>query len=458
MVNNNLKSVHITNYYHKNSGGISNSYNRLLDAANRHKRFVRLIVPGERSEVEIVGEYGKIYYVEAEPFPFFDQRYRVMQAWKTYLKSGMPIRNILTEEKPDIIEIAEKYSLSLLAGIIRMGYFSKLNRPLLVHFTCERMDDNMRSFVSGAAPFMWFARRVMGNYNLPMFDFHVGNSNYTAQELFDSVSLEEDPHRSRAFFNFCWRFFRAPRVPIDERIFVNPRGVNSTLYTDARKTAAARQQIISEAGFPSDATVLLYAGRISPEKNIELLPQIMRLLAFDETRDFRLLIAGDGPQKDWLRKELERQAQGKFKFFGHVTDKETLADLYANADVFVHPNPREPFGIAPLEAMASATPVVAPNAGGILTYATAENMWLVQPDAADFANAIQSVFANSAQTEMRVANALKTARAYTWEASTDRLFGLYDQMHEDFSRRRELYDYKIEPKEINFFNELLAEN
>ena len=60
---------------------------------------------------------------------------------------------------------------------------------------------------------------------------------------------------------------------------------------------------------------------------------------------------------------------------GHL-DKELLADYYANADVFVHPNPKEPFGIAPLEAMASGVPVVAPNSGGILSYATDENIWM----------------------------------------------------------------------------------
>ena len=49
-------------------------------------------------------------------------------------------------------------------------------------------------------------------------------------------------------------------------------------------------------------------------------------------------------------------------------DRETLATFYASADVFVHPNPREPFGIGPLEAMSSGVPVVMPAAGGVLEY------------------------------------------------------------------------------------------
>jgi hypothetical protein len=61
-----MKSVHITNYYHKDSGGISTAYNKLLEAGNSHGRHVRLIVPGETNSVENVGEFGKIYFVKAD--------------------------------------------------------------------------------------------------------------------------------------------------------------------------------------------------------------------------------------------------------------------------------------------------------------------------------------------------------------------------------------------------------
>ena len=132
------------------------------------------------------------------------------------------------------------------------------------------------------------------------------------------------------------------------------------------------------ADIPQDSIVLLYAGRISPEKNIGLLVEMMRILSKDSQHDYRLLVAGAGPQSEWLREQGDKQAPGKIRLLGHL-DKETLANYYANADVFVHPNPKEPFGIAPLEAMASGVATVAPNAGGILSYATSTNAWLVEP-------------------------------------------------------------------------------
>lgn len=457
-----LKSVHITNYYHKTSGGISTAYNRLLEAANRRRRFVRLIVPGEYSEVEEIGGYGRIYYVKASKSPLFDKRYSVMLPWKTYIFDNAPIKKILREEVPDIIEIGEKYSLSLMAGLIRRGILPSVGRPLLVHFTCERSDDNIRAFVSDGRVARWLSRRLMGNYVFPMFDFHIANSDYTAQELFDSISPAQNPNRSDRFFNFCWRSFRAPKVPVRERVFVNLCGADIDLFSPDRGNETKRREIMTDAGFPENASVLLYAGRISPEKNIKLLPQVLdSLLKFcnDEARqrEFCLLVAGDGPQADWLRQRLEEVAPGKCKMLGHVSDREKLANIYANSDIFLHPNPREPFGIAPLEAMASGLPVIAPNSGGILSYATSENAWLENPEADDYFAAIRDVLNDDRKRVVKTQNALHTARQFSWQHSTDRLFGLFDRMHEDFSKRRELYAYKAAPKKLNFISQFFGD-
>jgi Glycosyltransferase len=164
----------------------------------------------------------------------------------------------------------------------------------------------------------------------------------------------------------------------------------------------------------------------------------MRKLASDQDKDFRLLIAGDGPQADWLREEGAKLGEGKIVMLGHL-DKETLSDYYANADVFIHPNPKEPFGIAPLEAMASGVPTVAPRAGGILSYATDDNVWLVEPNATEFAAAIRHAAGSSETKTARVRNAVLTARANTREASTDRLFATYDEIYEDFQSRKERF-------------------
>lgn len=449
-----LKSVHLTNYYHKHSGGISTSFNNLLDAAERHQRYVRLIVPGEKEDVEDVNPFAKIYYVPAKYSPLFDKRYRIMMAWQYMLKNTV-IRNILLAEKPDMIEVTDKYTLSMIGGMIRTNNFKKIGRPVLVHFSCERMDDNVGSFLTNGRMGKWLARRVISNYTLPSFDYHIANSTYTAAEFYDSLSPEKNPRRSERLLNWYWRAFKAPRVPVDERIFVCPRGVDSVHFSPDRTSDSVRREILERSGIPEDAVILLYAGRISPEKNIGLLVDTMKILSIDAKQDYRLLVAGAGPQSDWLKRQSDKYAAGKIVQLGHL-DKETLANYYANADIFIHPNPKEPFGIAPLEAMASGVPTVAPNAGGILSYATNENAWLVEPTGERFANAVREVVENGPLRESKIAKALETARANTREASTDRIFATYDTLYADFQARRELFTDLEKAKEFDFVSEVLS--
>ena len=446
-----LKSVHITNYYHKDSGGISTAYNKLLEAANRRKRYVRLIVPGEESSVEEVGEFGRIYYVKASFSPIFDKRYRLMLPWRTYIFDNSPIKAILRDEKPEIIEIGEKYTLSLMAGLMRKNIMNVgTKRPMLVQFSCERMDDNVSSFISAGRISNWFTRRYTANYNLPMFDFHLANSEYTGKEFFDSTCALENPNRSDVMFNWCWRYLRAAQVKLQDRVFINQCGVDNKTFDDGRKNDVRRRELAAEFGFPASSRLLLYAGRISPEKNPDLLIKTIARLSNIEEHDYRLLVAGSGPGAEYFTKQSEILAPGRVHMLGQITDKEKLADLFANCDVFVHPNPHEPFGITPLEAMASGLPVVAPNSGGLLSYANSTNAWLTEPRSANFAAAIESIFATDAARQAKISMGINTADRYDWDTSTDALFALYDRMYREFIASPELFDYTASPTSTNF--------
>jgi glycosyltransferase involved in cell wall biosynthesis len=123
-----------------------------------------------------------------------------------------------------------------------------------------------------------------------------------------------------------------------------------------------------------DPVDLLYAGRLSPEKNVRILPGVVAALA-DYPRQIHLVIAGGGPYRPRLESEAAAVAPGRVYVLGHL-DREPLWRLLHACDIFIHPNPREPFGLGPLEAMAANIPVVAPDSGGLRTYASEENAWL----------------------------------------------------------------------------------
>ena len=133
-----------------------------------------------------------------------------------------------------------------------------------------------------------------------------------------------------------------------ERLHVVGRGVDTALFSPARRCAALRRQW--DAG-DNDA-VALYVGRLAAEKNLDTV-----LAAFEALRDThgwrRLVLVGDGP----LRAELEQRVPLAV-FAGHRSG-EDLAAHYASADLFLFPSLTETYGNVTTEAMASGLPVVA---------------------------------------------------------------------------------------------------
>src|SRR5580700_3546210 len=100
-----IKTLHLTNAFHSRSGGISTFYQAMLHAANQQQREMRLIVPGAENRVEEVGAHGRIYFVRAPKAPFYGS-YRCIYLTQ-YLRPDHPIRKILREERPDVIEICD---------------------------------------------------------------------------------------------------------------------------------------------------------------------------------------------------------------------------------------------------------------------------------------------------------------------------------------------------------------
>ena len=111
---------------------------------------------------------------------------RVIMPWQ-YMATGSLVRKILLEERPDIIEVTDKYTLSMIGPMIRTNKFRRLGRPMLVHFSCERMDDNVETFIPGGRFGKSFSRFLIRNYHLPAFDFHLANWTTRPESSYESV-------------------------------------------------------------------------------------------------------------------------------------------------------------------------------------------------------------------------------------------------------------------------------
>ena len=109
------------------------------------------------------------------------------------------------------------------------------------------------------------------------------------------------------------------------------------------------------AGNP-DSPLLLYVGRLSPEKNLEALKPMLQALP-----GARLALVGDGPH----HKALQHHFTGMPVVMAGFLRGNELAEAFASADVFVMPSRTETLGLVVLEAMSSGLPVVGARAGGI---------------------------------------------------------------------------------------------
>ena len=145
-----MKTLHFTNSWHATSGGIATFYRALMEAANLRGHAMVLVVPGVEDATEEVGAHGRIHYVAA-PLAPMNSGYRMMFPGK-YITRGSRLRQILSDESPDIMEVCDKYTLNYFAGMLRTGMLGDVScRPLTVALTCERMDDNVRAYLGWSA-------------------------------------------------------------------------------------------------------------------------------------------------------------------------------------------------------------------------------------------------------------------------------------------------------------------
>lgn len=401
-----MKTLHLTNSWHETSGGIATFYRALMKEADRRKQQIRLVVPGEADRVEEFGNFAKVYHVQARK-SLFNRQYRSIYPGQ-FLSAGSKLQVILRAERPDLVEICDKYTLNYLGPLLRRQLSAGLDfRPVVVGLSCERMDDNFRTYIGNLPLARLFCSTYMRWIYFPFFDHHITNSEYTAGEL---RSVSEGHLVARG----TW---------------VRHMGVDLAQLSPQRRSTEARRRLLQRTGGGEETVLLLYVGRLVPEKNLGLLFGLMARLTENGKCDFRLVIAGDGIEREKWQDQMALDVPGKVQFLGHVSDREILADLYANSDVFIHPNPREPFGIAPLEAMASGTPLLAPDSGGVTSYANERNAWLAAPKVESFAATLERMLDNDDERQSRMKAALETAHQFDWSTVAPSFLDLYSELH-----------------------------
>jgi len=174
---------------------------------------------------------------------------------------------------------------------------------------------------------------------------------------------------------------------------------------------------------------VLYAGNVKPHKNLERLIEAFHLVRSRGLDHLKLVLIGDEISKyTALRRAVHRhQLHNYVRFLGYLPE-DTLAVMYRLAGVFVFPSLYEGFGLPPLEAMASGTPVVTSNLSSLPEVA-GDAAVLVDPYSAEaIADGMYRVLTdNDLRSDLR-RRGPERAKQFSWEASVRRVREIYGQV------------------------------
>ena len=191
-------------------------------------------------------------------------------------------------------------------------------------------------------------------------------------------------------------------------------------------------------GVESDALVVFYVGRFDPRKGIETLVRAVGQSQLRGNEKLKLIIGGgsrpgqsDGIERDRIEKIVGELGMSEMTLFPGRIGDDMLPAYYAAADVCVVPSHYEPFGLVAIEAMASGTPVVASDVGGLqFTVVPEQTGLLAAPKDVDaFAVAIDRILSNPEwRNQLGQQARIRVEEKFSWDGVAHQLSDLYTKL------------------------------
>jgi alpha-1,6-mannosyltransferase len=339
-----------------------------------------LVVPGARDSIDETNGV-RCYRLHGPSIPT-QKPYRFMLATRSTSR-------IVAHERPDLIEVGSAWSA-----------------PWLVHLARRSLD----------VPAVWFYHSNFPRVIAPWPE-QAGRVRATASQL------------AWRYVRRLSRLVRATLAPSDfvaqeleregvERVHRVSLGVDLERFHPRRRLYAAetRRQLELPSG-----PLALYVGRIAREKELDLLLSGWRMV--ERRTGASLVLIGDGPSRRRLMRQFGHQSLVWLPF---ESDRDRLADLMAAVDIYVAPCSLETFGLSALEAMASGTPVLTANRGGVAETISRSGAGISFP--AGDPNGLAETAIRLLQSDLTELG--RKGREYVqthhgWSMVFDRLFGLY---------------------------------
>ena len=301
-----MKVAIVTESFLPQINGVTNSVLRILESLGAGGHEALVIAPeSEGTPKEYAGH--KVKTIPALP---------IQNVIPIGLPIGLPNRrleHLIDGFSPDVIHLASP----MLLGMHGAKVAKKLDIPTLSVYQTD-----MAGFASH-------------------YGFDIAHS--SLRKLVGKIHSQTD--RTLAPSRSACLELKSQGVP---EVYLWQRGVNNELFHPNKRSESLRKYWDPTG----KKTIIGFVGRLAKEKRISDLKYL------DRDPNNLLIITGDGPASEKLKKELPNAI-----FMGHKNGND-LAEIYASLDLFIHPGPNETFCQAVQEALSSGTPCIVPTTGG----------------------------------------------------------------------------------------------
>ncbi|MFY7866383.1 glycosyltransferase family 4 protein [Roseateles sp.] len=373
-----LRIAFVTETYPPEVNGVAMTIARIVEGLHARNHDVQLIRPRQdaNDSAETAVRFHEVL-MRGLPIPRYPN-----------LRMGVPSKKALVQlwsvHRPDVVHIATEGAL----GWSALQAATHLKLPV-----CSDFRTNFHAY-SRHYGIGWLYKPIMAYLR----KFH----NRTQNTMVPTEALRRDLEAG-GFKNLT----------------VVSRGVDTKQFTPLRRSQALREQW----GVAPDDLVVLYVGRIAPEKNLPALIAAFEAISQNDARA-KLVVVGSGPQQAELQQRLPQA------IFAGQRKGEDLAAHYASGDLFLFPSLTETFGNVTTEAMASGLAVLAFNyaAAAQLIRSGENGMLAPMDDTAAFVQAAASLAADVQGRRRMGEAACQTASALDWSSIVARFEGVLDSV------------------------------
>ena len=413
-----MKIVIATAVYYPQVNGVAVFSYNLAVGLSKRGHDVMVICPsqtGKNYEEKIDGVrtvylrsvQAKIYHDQIHPLPA-RKSFLGIKAPRLLYKHGFrvsvfpypEIRKVLKDFKPDVVHV----QVSDPIGLSVVFYARKHNIPVVT------TEHNQPEVLTGSMKLPYAIKKPVDMLLSSYFRDRQSKSDFVTMPTEEAIIHLLSKH------------------PIDIPVAAVSNGVDLGHFKPGKADGA----IYEKYGISKDKKILLYVGRVDPEKNVGLVIKAFKKAQVKLPKT-ELVIVGDGVDKA----RLERLASGydlgdSVKFLGRVMPPD-LYELYKIGDVFVTASEIETQGIVLIEAAATGLPLIAVNKGAVKEVCQdGQNGVLCEPgNIEEISDAMIKILSDDELFKKYSKKSLEIAHGHDFEKTLDSFINIYNKVVKD---------------------------